>query len=42
MKPKFLVKIVDGSYSEQWSINILHTYVHSSLKAENKVKEGGL
>ena len=42
MKLKFLVKIMDGSYSEQWSTNILHAYVHSSLKAENKVKEGGL
>ena len=39
IKLKFLVKIVDSSYSEQWSTNILHAYVHNSLKGENKVKE---
>ena len=34
IKLKFLVKILDGSYSEALTL-----HVHNSLKAENKSKE---
>ena len=34
IKLKFLVKILDGSYSEPLAL-----HVHNSLKAENKAKE---